>query len=163
MSTLDVMAARSDVNGFSQIIIYCNSFNINDNLHARLIEKYSIDHRLRLTIYNFKSIKWLKFVQLYPRTTNTWWHTGILSHESRQRSSKACLKTALASSTVGLRAIGYSSIWTSRKWCGVCRREEQLLSISYHSPLVTRRSLHQTPFVTLSTISSRPFSCRSGW
>ena len=38
---------------------------------------------------------------------------------------------------------------TRWKWCGVCWLEVQVHSISHHLPLITRRSLHQTLFVTL--------------
>ena len=70
---------------------------------------------------------------------------------ARFRWSKPWVKTALAiaTSTIGLQAIDYDSIRTRRKWCGVRRREEQVLLISHHSPLVTRQSLHQTSFVIL--------------
>ena len=88
-------------------------------------------------------ISWCVITMLTThRYTFTW-------KSAKFRSSKVWLKTVLAMSTVGLRAIDYDSIRTRRKWCGVRSREEQVLSISYHLPLVTRRSLHQTSFVTL--------------
>ena len=62
---------------------------------------------------------------------------------------KGMVEDCIAMSTIGLRAIDYDSIQTRRKWCGVRWREEQEISISHHSPLVTRRSLHQTSFVIL--------------
>ena len=78
-------------------------------------------------------ISWCAFAMLMT-------HRYTFTRKSTKfQSSKAWLKTALATPTVGLQAIGYDSIRTRRKWCGVCRWEEQVLLISHHSPLVTQQ------------------------